>query len=115
MAKIVGKLTPGLRKLFEQEEESPESHPYQIAKRLLENQMTPLIQKIELISILLKYRLPTLSAQLVQVDDTRSAKPIGRLEIIAALCAASPEERALILNSKKPLQLTEAQGWWESL
>ena len=103
MAKLVGKLSTGLQERFANEPES--DHPYVRLLNIAKSELCPLALQISALEILLKYRMPTLSAQLVQVDDIRNAKPIGRLEIIAALCAASPEERELILGSKKPLQL----------
>ena|ERR1700676_3760426 len=106
MAKLVGKLAHGLMERFLAEPES--DHPYMRLLNIAKSELCPLALQVSALEILLKYRLPTLSAQLVQVEDQRNEKPVGRLAVLEALLAATPEQLNLILRNKKPLELPEA-------
>jgi hypothetical protein len=85
VAKIVGKMPTGLQSRFASEDES--DHPYVRLLNIAKNPLTPIAIVVSALEILLKYRMPTLSAQLVQVNDTRDEKPVGRLTIMSLLSA----------------------------
>src|SRR5947207_5699105 len=79
-------MSPRLRKLFDREDNGKESHVYEIGKKLLQDPLTPLIQKIELVKILLPFRLPKLLDQTIDVHTDRPA-PVQRLTILNLLAA----------------------------
>jgi hypothetical protein len=97
-----------IRRLQIEESARPELHPYTWLRDLMANRDEPLALRILAATAILRVRLPALSAskQLIDVhDDRQQNQAPGKLDILNALLAATPEERAAILGSKKPLQL----------
>ena len=76
------KFSPGLQAMFDSEPQ--EEHPYVVLKKIMLDPSTPLAFRIESASILVKLRLPSLSAQ--AVDVTTDARPnVNRLTLISLL------------------------------
>jgi hypothetical protein len=86
------KLSKPLKGMFDNEESN--DHPYARLLAIAKNPLTPLAFQIEALTVLIKYRMPTLSAQLVQVDDARE-KPVGRLEILSLLTNSQADPRTM--------------------
>lgn len=79
-------MSAGLRQLFAKEDSGEARHVYQIGMDLLLSDLTPLALKIELVKILLPFRLPRLSEQTIDVHNDQPG-PIQRLTILNLLTA----------------------------
>jgi hypothetical protein len=86
------KLSKPLKAMFDGE--ASDDHPYARLLAIAKNPLTPLAFQIEALTVLIKYRMPTISAQLVQVDDTRE-KPVGRLDILSLLTNSQADPRTM--------------------
>ncbi len=79
-------MSPALRQLFAREDSGEARHVYQIGMDLLLSDLTPLALKIELVKILLPFRLPRLSEQTIDVHNDQPG-PVPRLTILNLLAS----------------------------
>lgn len=103
-----------LAKLEEREAAGTAEHPYNFLLRLCEAKGkngesidVPMSVRLLAAQSLLRVRMPVLSKsqQDIEVADNRTPQGPGRLEIIQALAAATPEQIKKIFAGVKPLQI----------
>jgi|SRR5579872_4510657 len=90
------KLSPTLQAYFDNEPES--EHPYIILKKLaLDAVGVPVQYRLEALALMLKTRLPVLSASFdkLSINDTRPAEPVSRLTLLSILSNERGDKRTM--------------------